>query len=123
MLDREREVRAAAVHVVRGGALGMESIGRHHGPVQVHAIEQGDDHRDLVRLGADLGLSCDGAPHAGQGREQVHLAAVGVAGSPDGLAVHPDRDQRRIIIMAAAGAGQIPGGTGPLHQPGPGYRI
>ena len=35
MLDRECEVRAAPVHVVRRRALGMESIGRDDSLVQV----------------------------------------------------------------------------------------
>jgi len=38
-------------------------------------------------------------------------------------AVHPDRNQRRVVIPAMAGAGQAPGGTGPLHQPRAGYRV
>ena len=70
---REREVRAPAMHLVRGGALRVEGIGRYDGPVQAQAIEQRDDHRDLVRLRADLGLGCDDAPAAGQGGQQVHL--------------------------------------------------
>jgi hypothetical protein len=44
--------RAALVQVVRRGTLAMQGIGRHDSLVQVHAIEQRDDHRDLVRLGA-----------------------------------------------------------------------
>ncbi len=104
VLDRQREVRAAPVHVVHGRALGMQGIGRHDSPVQVQAVQQRDDHRDLIRLGADLGLGCDDARHASHRGQQVHLAAVGVPGAPDGLAVHPDRDQRRIVITALAGA-------------------
>jgi len=117
MLDREREVPAASVHVIRGGALGVESIGRDDSPVQVQAIEQRDDHRDLIRLGADLGLRRDDARLAGQGGQPVHLAAVSVPGAPDGLAVHPDRDQRPLAT------GEIPGGAGPVHQPGPGHCV
>src|ERR1019366_4015931 len=59
---REREVRAPAMHLVRRGALRVEGIGRYDGPVQAQAIDQRDDHRDLVRLRADLGLGCDDAP-------------------------------------------------------------
>jgi hypothetical protein len=70
-------------------------------------------------IGADLGLSCDDAPLAGRGGQQVHLAAVSVPGAPDGLAVHPDGDKRRPVT----GAGEIPGGAGPLHQPGSDHRV
>jgi hypothetical protein len=118
LLHGERKVRAAPVHVVRGSALGMEGIGRDDSAVQVQAVEQRDDHRDLIRFRADLGLSSDDAPLAGQGGQQVHLAAVTVPGAPDGLAVHPDGDQRRL-----AAASEIPGGAGSLHQPGPGHRV
>jgi hypothetical protein len=91
-------------------------------PGQVHAIQQGDDHRDLARLGADLGLGCDDASLAGQSRQQVHLAAVGVLCAPDGLSVHPDRDQR-CLVAAVTGAGQVPGRARPLDQPGAGHRV
>jgi hypothetical protein len=40
VLDREREVSAVPVHVVRGGTLRVEGIGRHHGPVQAQAVKQ-----------------------------------------------------------------------------------
>ncbi len=105
VLDREREVRAAPVHIVRRGTLAMQGIRRHDSSVQVHAVQQRGDHRDLVRLGADLDLAGDHALLAGQGGQQVHLAAVGVPGAPDGLAVHPDGDQRRIAIPIPAVAG------------------
>ena len=103
VFGRQDEVRAAPVQVVRRGALAMQGIGRHDSPVQVHAVQQRDAHRNLIRLGAGPGLSGDDARPAGQGGQQVHLAAVGVPGAPDGLAVHPDRDQRRIVITAATG--------------------
>lgn len=83
----------------------MQGIRRHDSPVQVHAVQQRGDHRDLVRLGADLDLAGDHALLAGQGGQQVHLAAVGVPGAPDGLAVHPDGDQRRTAIPVPAVAG------------------
>ena len=50
----------------------------------------------------------DHAPPAGQGGQQVHLAAVSVPGAADGLAVHPDRDQRRIVITAAPAKARSP---------------
>ena len=123
VFGRPGEVRAAPVQVVRRGALAMQGIGCYHSPVQAHAVEEGNDRRDLIRLGADLGLGCDNSPDAGQGSQQVDLAAVSIPGAADGLAVHPDRDQRHLVIPALTGAGQAPGGTGPLHQPRAGYRV
>jgi hypothetical protein len=101
----------------------MQGIGRHDGPVQVHTVQQRNDHRDLVRLGANLGLSGDYARPACQGGQQVDLAAVRVPGTADRLAVYPDRNQRRIAISAVTGEGQIPGRGRPLHQPRAGYRV
>src|ERR1019366_5894320 len=103
VLDREREVRAPAMHVVRGGALRVEGIGRYDGPVQAQAIEQRDDHRDLVRLRADLGLGCDDAPAAGQGGQQVHLLPSAFLAP------------RTVLPSTRTG---ISGIAGPLHQPG-----
>ena len=123
MLGRQDEVRAAPVQVVRRGALAMQGIGRHDSPAQVHAVQQRNDHRNLVRLGADLGLSGDHARPAGQGGQQMDPAAVRVAGTADGLAVYPDRNQRCIVIPAVTGEGQIPGRGGPPHQPRAGYRV
>ena len=61
VFGRQDEVRAAPVQVVRRGALAMQGIGRHDSPVQVHAVQQRDDHRNLIRLGAGPGLSGDDA--------------------------------------------------------------
>ena len=123
VLGRQDEISAAPAHIVRRGTLAMKSIRRHDGLVQVQAIEQRDDHRDLVRLRAHLDLAGDHASLAGQGGQQMHLAAVGVLCAADGLAVHPDGDQRRLVITALTGAGEIPGGAGPVHQPGAGHRV
>jgi hypothetical protein len=73
----------------------VQDIGGHGSLIQVHAVQQLDDHRDLIRLGAGLGLSCYSTGLAGQGGQQVNLAAVRVLRAAYGLAVHPDRDQRR----------------------------
>ena len=48
----------------------MQGIGRHDSPVQVHAVQQRNDHRDLVRLGAGLLLSGDHAQPATLGRSR-----------------------------------------------------
>jgi hypothetical protein len=101
----------------------VQGIGCHHNSVQAQAIEQGDDHRDLIRLGPDLDLAGHHARLAGQGGQQVHLGAVRVPGAPDGLAVHPHGDQRNLVITAVTGAGEVPGGAGPLHQPGADHRV
>lgn len=106
VFGRQDQVRAAPVQVDRRGGRAVQGIGRHDGPVQVHAAQQRNDHRDLVRPGADLDLSGDYARPTGQ---QVDLAAVRVPGTADRPAVYPDRNQRRIVISAVTGEGQIPG--------------
>ncbi len=63
---------------------------------------------------ADLGLRRDHSPSPASGHQQVNLAAVGAPGSPDGLAVHPDLDQRLLL------AGQI--ATGPRWRGQPAVR-
>jgi hypothetical protein len=101
---------------------------RGHGRITTRTIQVMDAPPDLpfphvsqAYLIERLGLGCDDAAYAGQGGQQVHLAAVRVPGAPDGLAVHPDRDQRRITPVTDAG--QIPGSAGLLHQPGAGHRV
>lgn len=42
-------------------ALGVQGIGGDHRPGQVDAVQQGSEHRDLIRLGLDIDLSQDHA--------------------------------------------------------------
>jgi hypothetical protein len=58
----DQVVRAAPASQVFGvGALGMQGVGGDHGPGQVDAVQQGGEHRDLVRLGLDVDLPQDHA--------------------------------------------------------------
>ncbi len=113
VFDREREVGAAPVHVVRGGALALKGIGGMTVPARSSPSSRGTIIGISFVLAPIPACAGDDAPLAGQGSQQVHLAAVSFPGAPGGLSVHSDGDQRRIVITAA---GQVPGGAGPLHQ-------
>lgn len=81
------------------------------------------------------GLRHDHFLFPGQGRQQVHLAAVGVLGTADGLAIYPDLYQRQgpgaaggqmsaAVTLVARGLGQRvpsamprPRRPSPRHQP------
>jgi hypothetical protein len=88
VFDREREVRAAAVHVARGGALGVQSTG-YDSPVQVRPPGSGMIIGISFVLAPASAWAADDARHADKGGQQVHLAAVTVPGATGSLAVHP----------------------------------
>ena len=56
--DCDEVVRAALGDQVVGvGPLSMQRVRRDHRSGQVNAVQQGREHRDLVRLGLDVGLA------------------------------------------------------------------
>jgi len=80
MLDGDQVVRAAPASQVFGvGALGMQGVGGDHGPGQVDAVQQGGEHRDLVRLGLDVGLAQDHAVLVIEGGQQMPARTIGRA--------------------------------------------
>ena len=67
MLDDQQVARAALVQVSGVGMLGVQRVGGHNSPFQVHAVQQGDDHRDVgsaARRGASLSWSFSARPPA-----------------------------------------------------------
>ena len=78
---------------------------------------------DLVGFRADLDLAQDQCVLVGGCGEQVHLVALGVDGTADGLAIDRDRDQRRRFGCLTRGGGGVGGGFsgssgGLFEQPG-----
>jgi hypothetical protein len=62
MLDRDQVMRAALGNqVLCMSALGMHGIRGDHSSGQVDAVQQGGEHRDLVRFRLDVRLSQDDA--------------------------------------------------------------
>ena len=79
MLDGEQVVRAAPGQVVSMAALGVKCVGSDDRAGDVDAVQQGREHRDLVRLRADLYLAQHGTMGVIQ-RGQQMIAGSGVAG-------------------------------------------
>jgi hypothetical protein len=80
MLDRDQVVRAAlAGQVLSMGALGVQGIGGDDRPGQVNAVQQRGEHRDLVRLGLDIGLAQDHAVIVIECGQQVPARTAGRA--------------------------------------------
>jgi len=72
MLDSDQVVRAALGDQVAGvGALSVQRVRRDHRSGQVNAVQQGREHRDLVRFGLDVGLAQDHAVLVIEGGQQV----------------------------------------------------
>ena len=84
MLDRDQVVRAALGHQVPGvGALSVQRVRRDHRSGQVNAIQKGREHRDLVRLGLDVGLAQDHAVLVIEGGQQVPARTAGPAATDE----------------------------------------
>ena len=80
MLDRDQVVRVAPGDQVLGvGTLGVQCVCRDHRSSQADAVQQGSEHRDLVRLGLDVGLSQDHAVLVIEGGQQVPARTIGRA--------------------------------------------
>jgi hypothetical protein len=103
LLDREHELAAALVDVLRGGLDRMQRVGGHDLAIQVDLAEYRHRHRHLVGLRAD------------QGRERVHLISLGVLGTVECLAIQPHPHQRR-RVSATIGVRRC-GEPGQTHQP------
>ena len=91
-LTRKHEPCAALVQVGGVVALAVQRVGGDHQSAQVDAdggelLEQRGEHRDLVGLRADLDLTEDQLVAVGGRGQQVHLVAVGVDCTADGLRV------------------------------------
>jgi hypothetical protein len=81
-LDGNEIVRAALAGQVLGvGALSVQCVRRDYRSGQFDAVQQDGEHRDLVRLGLDVGLAQDHAVLVIQGGQQVPPRAVRDAGS------------------------------------------
>ncbi len=80
MLDGDQVVRAALGDQAVGvSALGVQCVCRDHRSGQVDAVQQGGEHRDLVCLGLDVGLSQDHAVPVIQGGQQMPARTTGRA--------------------------------------------
>ena len=65
----------------------VESVGGHHGTVQVHGFQEFGEIAGLVVLDIDLEVIQE-VPAVFGGAEEVDPGAVGAAGTAGGLAVH-----------------------------------
>jgi hypothetical protein len=105
-LDTEQVVGVLVADQELGGRrVGLEGVGRDHGPGEVKVGQQWGEGRDLLGCATDLALGrhrAGGVVHAGQ---QVRRAAVGAcpAGAAQGLAVDGDRPP-----PAGCGFGTLP---------------
>jgi len=82
MLDGHHVMRAAlGDQVIRVGALSVRSVGGDHRAGQVDAVQQGGEHRDLVRFRLHVHLSQDHAMSVIQGSQQMPARAAGHARS------------------------------------------
>ena len=92
MLDGDQVVRAALGDQVFGvSPLGMQGIRCDDRTGQADAVQQGGEHRDLVRLGLDIYLAQDHAVPVIESGQQMPSRAVRDAGSAQCLAVHGNR--------------------------------
>ena len=111
MLDGEQVVRAALGDQVLGvGALGVHGVRGDHRPGQVDAVQQGGEHRDLVRFGLDVDLSQDHAVSVIERGQQMPARTAGHARSAQCLAVdrdHPPRARHRGGALLGPGAGRV----------------
>ncbi|HET9255979.1 MAG TPA: hypothetical protein VFO16_12355 [Pseudonocardiaceae bacterium] len=120
LLDREHELPAMLVDVLRGGLDGVERVGGHDLAVRVDLAQHLCRHRHFIGLRADFGLGGDhrgGGIRAGQGRERVRLIPLGVLGATDRLAIQPHPHQHR-RVAAVPVAGVVVSPARPLsHRP------
>ena len=94
-LDGEQVMRAALGDQVLGvGALGVQSVCGDHRPGQVDAVQQGGEHRDLVRFRLHVHLSQDHAVSVIERGQQMPARTAGHARSAQCLAVHRDHPPR-----------------------------
>ena len=118
MLDGDQVVRAAPASQVFGvGALGMQGVGGDHGPGQVDAVQQGGEHRDLIRLRRNIDLPQDHAADVIEGGQQMPGRLPACAGPAQRLAVdrdHPPRAGRRDGALLGPGPRRRP--RHPGHQ-------
>ena len=80
MLDGNEVMRAALGDQVLGvRPLSVQCVRRDHRSGQVNAVQQGGEHRDLVRLGLDVGLAQDHAVLVIEGGQQMPARTIGRA--------------------------------------------
>ena len=79
MLDGEQEMRAAPGQVGGVATLGVHRIGRDDRAGDAYAVQQDGEHRDLIRLRADLHLAQHGTMSMIESGQQV-IAGFPAAG-------------------------------------------
>ena len=81
MLDDQQVVRAAPGQVIGVGTLGVQGVRGHDGALDLDAVQQRGEHRDLVGLRAHLGLAQDHAVGLIESGQQVAVALAAVGGA------------------------------------------
>jgi hypothetical protein len=81
--------------------MGVESIRRDDRVREIQTVEEFGEHRDLVRLRRDIGLTQDKALSMGHRCQQVHLGTVGTS-SPPPAPRRPTEAEGRWLALGVA---------------------